>query len=92
MDHLESTACPFLEGDRTDVTKIAMAPFSIVKTLDVFEHIGSSFLAVSVTHSINTFTFEYAKETLNNRVDAPMSCQVKIGWVGKASLLTDGNK
>ena len=29
---------------------------------------------------------------LDEGVDAPMSCQVKIGWVGKASLLTDGNK
>ncbi len=43
MDHLEPTACPFLEVRRTNVTKVTMATFSIVKTLEVFEYTGSSF-------------------------------------------------
>ena len=68
MDHLESTACPFLERHRTYVTKVTVATFTIVKTLDVFEHIRSGFFSISVAHAINTFSFEYAKEALNNRV------------------------
>ena len=77
MDHLESTACPFLERHRTYVTKVTVATFTIVKTLDIFEHICSGFFSISVAHPINTFSFEYAKEALNNRVDAPIRCQVK---------------
>ena len=38
MDSFVSTACPLLESHRTDVTKITMATFSIVKTFDVFLH------------------------------------------------------
>ncbi len=77
MDHLESTACPFLESHRTYVTKVTVATLAAVKTLDVFEHIRSRFFAISIAHAINTLTFEYAKEAFNNRVDAPIRRQVK---------------
>jgi hypothetical protein len=68
MDHLESTACPFLEGHRTDVTKVTVTTTSVVETFNIFEHIRSGFLSSSVAYSVNTFTFEYTKEALNNRV------------------------
>jgi hypothetical protein len=45
-----------------------VATLAIVKTLDVFEHIGSSFFTISVAHPIDAFSFEYAKEALDNRV------------------------
>jgi hypothetical protein len=68
MDHLESTACPFLEGHRTDVTKVTVSTSAVVETFNVFEHIRSGFFTISVTYSVDTFTFEYAKKALNNRI------------------------
>jgi len=48
---------------------------AVVEHLNVVEHIRSGFFTISVTYAINTFTFEDAKEALNNRVDAPIRCQ-----------------
>jgi hypothetical protein len=45
-----------------------VAALAVVKYLDVVEHIRSGFFAISVTYTIDTFTFENAKEALNNRV------------------------
>jgi len=58
MGSLVKTACPFLEGRRTDVTKIAVAAFSIVETLDAIEHIGPGLVSSSVPHPVHTFPFQ----------------------------------
>jgi hypothetical protein len=39
--------CPFLEGHRTDVTKVTVAALAIVKHLDVVEHIRCGFFTIS---------------------------------------------
>jgi hypothetical protein len=56
MDRFISTGGPLFERRWTDVTEITMAALAIVKALDVLEHIGSGFLASSVTHSIHSLT------------------------------------
>jgi hypothetical protein len=45
VDRLELTSCPLLESHWADITKAAMSALSIVKTLDVIEHIGSRFIS-----------------------------------------------
>ena len=58
MDSFVSTDCPFLERHRADVTKIAIAAYSIIKTLDVFEYISSSLLPSSVANAIHSLSFQ----------------------------------
>ena len=45
MDSFVLTACPLLELCRTDVTKITMTTFSIVKTFDVIKYISLRFVS-----------------------------------------------
>ena len=68
LDSFIKTACLVFKSHRADVTKITVAAFPIVKTLNVIEHIGLSFTASSVTYPIHTFAFQYAKKTLDHRV------------------------
>ena len=58
MDRFVKTACLLFESRRADITKIAMAAFSIVKALDVIEHVGSGFVSSSVTHAIDALSFQ----------------------------------
>ena len=58
MDSFVKTACLLFESRRADVTQIAMAAFSIVKALDVIEHISPSFASSSVSHAIDALSFE----------------------------------
>ncbi len=58
MDSFVLTACPLLELRRTDVTKIAMATFTIVKTLDVIEQIGPCLGSSSVAYPVDTLAFQ----------------------------------
>ena len=58
MDNFVLTACPLLELHRTDVTKIVMATFTIVKTLDVLEQIGPRLGSSSVSYPVDTFAFQ----------------------------------
>ena len=68
MDRFESTGGSFLEHDRTDVTKIAMAAFPIIKTFDVLKNIGASFVSISVSNAIYALSFQQTKEALNDGI------------------------
>ena len=68
MDSFVSTGGHLLERRWTDVTKIAMTAFPIIKTLDVIEYIRSSFVAISVANSIHSLSFQHAEEALHDRV------------------------
>ena len=68
MDRFVSTGGHLLEHRWTDVTKIAVTAFPIIKTLDVFEYIRSSFVSISVAYPIHSLSFHHAKEALHNRV------------------------
>ena len=58
VDRFVKAACPLLESRRADITKIAVAAFSIVKALDVIEHIGPGFVSSSVAGSIDSLSFQ----------------------------------
>jgi hypothetical protein len=42
--------------------------FSVVKTLDVIEHISLGFVACQVSSAIYTFSFQQAEEAFNNGI------------------------
>ena len=50
-----------------------MAPFPIVKHLDVVEHISSCFIPSSITNPIDAFALEYAKEALDSSIVVAVS-------------------
>ena len=68
MDRFVSTGGHLLERRWTDVTKIAMTAFSIIKTLDVFKDICPSLISISVANPIHSLSFHYTEEALHNRV------------------------
>jgi hypothetical protein len=43
-----------------------VASLSVVKHLDVVEHVGPGFVTRSVTNAIDAFAFEQAKEALDD--------------------------
>jgi hypothetical protein len=57
VDRLELTSGAFLEGRRTYITKVAMSALSIVKTLDVVEHISSRLISSQIACAIDSLTF-----------------------------------
>ncbi len=50
-----------------------MAPFAIVKHLDVVEQIGPGFVPGSITNAIDALAFEQAEEALDDGIEAPIS-------------------
>ncbi len=68
MDRFVKTACVLFKSHRADVTKIAVAAFPIVKTLNVIEHIGPRLISSLVAYPIHAFPFQYAKKTLDHRI------------------------
>ncbi len=53
MDRLELTFGSLLKSRWTDITKIAVTTLSIVKTLDVIEHIGLRFISSQGIDKLN---------------------------------------
>ena len=50
------------------MTKIAVTAFSVVKTLDVVEHVSLGFISSQVTSAVNALALQQAEEALNNSV------------------------
>ncbi len=65
------------ELSRTDITKKTMSPFTVVKYLDVFEHIGTCFLSSSITNPVNSFAFQQPEEAFAR----------EMGWDSKLEEL-----
>jgi len=62
MDRFASTGYSLLERRRADIAKIAMTAFPIIKTLKVFKYIRSSFVSISVAHTVHSLSFHHAKK------------------------------
>ena len=80
MDSFVKTACPLLESHRTDVTKIAVAAFSIVKALDVIEHIGPRLVSSAVAHAVDALGFQKPKEITRGS-------DIAVYWLGYGGRL-----
>ncbi len=73
MDSFIKTACLVFKSHRTDVTKITVTAFSIVKTLNVFEHIGPCFCSGPVAYAVDPLPFHESKKTLDHRIVVTVS-------------------
>jgi hypothetical protein len=66
--HLTGIAGGLLEGHGTDAAKVAVAPFPIVKDLDVIEQIAPCLSTRSIDVPSNTFLLETAEERLRDGI------------------------
>jgi hypothetical protein len=57
MDTVELPYGSPLKVRRADVAQIAMATFSVIETLNVVENACARFIAASVNHAVDPFTF-----------------------------------
>ena len=73
MDSFIKTACLLFKSHRADVTKITVAAFTIVKTFNVFEHIGPCFFSSPVAYPVDPLPFHESKKTLDHRIVVTVS-------------------